>query len=177
MAKNKSKSMQAFSKDIAESWRKERPDLDTKYMILSIYVSRIGRIAETAYNRMCEQDFGIRGTDMRVLYALRRSGAPFALRPTDLYKTTLVTSGAISKQVDRLEALGYVQRLPDPRNGVGSLVQLTSDGYELVNKAVAQQADTTPLIAATEDMTDEDVDAGLHFCEKVLQSLEHNLDL
>ena len=50
------------------------------------------------------------GADMRVLFALRRAGKPYAWRPTDLFRAHLVTSGAITKQVGRLTSLGFVER-------------------------------------------------------------------
>ena len=60
-----------------------------------------------------------------VLAMLRRSGAPYAMRPTDLFEALLVTSGAVTKQVDRLQRRRLVKRLPDPEHGGGFRVQLT----------------------------------------------------
>ncbi|MEV4114992.1 MarR family transcriptional regulator [Nonomuraea sp. NPDC049695] len=43
--------------------------------------------------------------------------------------------GAISKGVDRLEARGWVTRLPNPADRRSSLISLTSDGAALVAEA------------------------------------------
>src|SRR5690606_34252964 len=92
--------------DIAESWRRERPDLDLQDFLLAIFAMRLGRKVDDKYDRMCRERWKISGADMRVLFALRRAGKPYARRPTDLFRALLVTSGAITKQVDRLIDLG-----------------------------------------------------------------------
>src|SRR4051794_41825850 len=43
-----------------------------------------------------------------VLAALRRAGAPYQLTPTALMRTALVTSGAITQRLDRLEEKGPI---------------------------------------------------------------------
>ncbi|MGI8414080.1 MAG: MarR family transcriptional regulator [Solirubrobacteraceae bacterium] len=48
----------------------------------------------------------------------------------------MVTSGAVTKRVDRLERVGLLVREPDPRDRRGVLVKLTSEGLELINQAV-----------------------------------------
>ena len=102
------------ARDIAESWAKERPDLDPVDYLLPIYMVRLGRIVERDGDQMWKKTFGISSPEMRVLLALRRAGGDFSRRPTDLFRALLVTSGAITKIVDRLSADGLVKRRPDP---------------------------------------------------------------
>ena len=61
---------------ITREWKTERPDLDLSDFLFQIYVMRLGRMVDQAYDRMCRARFGISGSDMRVLLALRRSGPP-----------------------------------------------------------------------------------------------------
>lgn len=72
-----------------------------------------------------------------MLAALRRVGAPYALTPTELFKSLLITSGTITKRLVRLEARHLIERRPDPEDGRGSQVYLTPLGKELVDEAVA----------------------------------------
>ena len=44
---------------------------------------------------------------------LRRAGAPYELSAGDLLRTSMVTSGAITNRVDRMEAKGLVARVRD----------------------------------------------------------------
>jgi hypothetical protein len=109
---------QSHIQDIIESWKRERPDLDLSDFLLAIYVMRLGRVVDDVYDRMSRKRLGISGADMRVLFALRRAGKPCARRPTDLFRALLVTSGAMTKQVDRLSDFGFVERLDDLPKGL-----------------------------------------------------------
>ncbi len=104
----------SFIELITVQWQRERSDLDLPNFLLAIYLMRLGTIIELAFGRQCEDRYRVSGSDMRVLFALRRGGPPYVKRPTDLFRALLITSGAITKKVDRLEALGMVERLQDP---------------------------------------------------------------
>jgi DNA-binding MarR family transcriptional regulator len=49
----------------------------------------------------------------------------------------MVTSGGMTKLLDRLETRGLLQREPDPRDRRGKLIALTDDGRALVDEVVA----------------------------------------
>ena len=159
-------------RDISDSWKRERPDLDSSDFLLAIYAMRLGRVLDDAYDRMCRKQFGISGADMRVVFALRRAGRPYARRPTDLYRALLVTSGAITKQVDRLFKLGFVQRLDDPSHAAGSLIQLTAKGLKVANAAADTLASNSPLAPGTRGLSTAERAAGRRFIEEVLLALE-----
>ena len=61
---------------------------------------------------------------------------PFELSPTRLRKYAVLTSGAMTTRLDRLEEAGYVQRSMDPRDRRGILVSLTEEGRELADRAI-----------------------------------------
>ena len=159
-------------RDIAESWARQRPDLRPVDYLLPIYVLRIGRILDRRDDRRCQVLYGVSGAEMRVLFALRRAGEPFARRPTDLFRALLVTSGAITKQGDRLEAAGVVERTSDPDNAAGCLVKLTDPGRNRADaalSAVAQMSITSPLLAS---LTNSERTSLLQICEKILRGYE-----
>ncbi|MDX8467428.1 MarR family transcriptional regulator [Mesorhizobium sp. VK23B] len=119
-----------------EQWRKERPDLDVSPMGV------IGRLNEAssliARDRLAPvfARFGLQHGEFDVLATLRRSGTPYALTPTDLYEATMVTSGAMTARLDRLEKAGLIQRAPHPSDRRGIVVQLTAKGLELIDEAL-----------------------------------------
>lgn len=118
---------------ITAQWRRERPDLDSTPMEV---IGRISRVA-TLIQRELEGVFaqhGLAGGDFDVLATLRRSGAP--LTPGELSRSTMVTTGGMTKRLDRLEALGLIRREPDPRDRRGRLIALTDEGRVLVDRAV-----------------------------------------
>ncbi|WP_296737479.1 MarR family transcriptional regulator [Mesorhizobium sp.] len=120
-----------------EQWKRERPDLDVSPMGV------IGRLNEAssliARDRLAPvfARFGLQSGEFDVLATLRRSGAPYALTPTELYEATMVTSGAMTARLDRLEKAALIQRAPHPSDRRGVVVQLTAKGLELVDEALA----------------------------------------
>lgn len=122
---------------IADQWRRERPDLDPSPMV------PIGRLMQAA--RLIQRDhlqpvfarFGLGPGEFDVLASLRRSGDPYRLTPTALYSQLMITSGAMTNRIDRLEKAGLVERLPDPGDRRGTLVALTAEGKDRVDAAVS----------------------------------------
>lgn len=81
--------------------------------------------------------FGLQQGEFDVLATLRRSGTPYALTPTDLYEATMVTSGAMTARLDRLERAGLIERAPHPSDRRGVVVRLTEKGLALTDEALA----------------------------------------
>jgi DNA-binding MarR family transcriptional regulator len=118
---------------ILEQWATERPDIDTGPMGVIARISRLSRLLEQATGETFEA-FGLTRGGFAVLAALRRSGSPYRLSPGRLRDAALVTSGAITNRIDRLEEQGLVVRLPDPNDRRGMLIGLTSKGQKLIDK-------------------------------------------
>ncbi len=71
-----------------------------------------------------------------LLAALRRAGAPYELNPTQLMRATMLSSGGMTKRLDRMVEAGLVERRPDPGDRRGTLVGLTRRGKTVIDKAV-----------------------------------------
>lgn len=71
-----------------------------------------------------------------VLAALRRAGAPYELNPTQLMRTTMISSGGMTKRLDRLAEAGLVERRLDPDDRRGTLIRLTRRGKATIDKAI-----------------------------------------
>jgi DNA-binding MarR family transcriptional regulator len=81
---------------------------------------------------------GLGNGDFDVLASLRRAGAPYRLTPTELTATMMVTSGAVTKRVDRLEKAGLVRRSVAEHDARGRLIELTPRGVEVVDRLVVK---------------------------------------
>lgn len=120
---------------ILEQWRRERPDLEVSPM------GPIGRLKRCAALLQLKLDkiyleFGLTNWEFDVLATLRRSGEPYCLTPTALFAALMITSGTMTHRIQRLEAAGWVQRVPNRNDARSMLVQLTPAGLELIDRAV-----------------------------------------
>lgn len=122
---------------IIAQWRRERPDIVSASMEL---IGRIQRVAQELRPRLDEvhDRFGLTGESFDVLAALRRSGSPYQLTPTELYQQLMLSSGAVTNRIDRLEADGLVERRSNPDDRRGVRVRLTAKGKALIDRAVAE---------------------------------------
>lgn len=133
---------------ILEQWALERPDLDASPMAVLGRINRLSRELEGPLQRVFGR-FALDRGEFDVLASLLRAGDPYQLTPRALAESMMVTSGAVTKRVDRLERVGLLAREPDPRDRRGVLVRLTPQGLELVNQAVEQHvANEERLLAA-----------------------------
>jgi DNA-binding MarR family transcriptional regulator len=73
--------------------------------------------------------------DFDVLATLRRSGAPYARPAGDLADHTMITSGGLTKRVDRLVARGLVERRPGSADARQRIIALTPAGLETIDAA------------------------------------------
>ncbi len=71
-----------------------------------------------------------------VLATLRRADPTAPLSPVELTRSAMVTSGAISQRLDRLEDRGLVSRTPSQTDGRSVHVALTPGGRTLIDQAL-----------------------------------------
>ena len=116
-------------------WRRERPDLDP--WPFSIF-GRIWRLSSSFLGDAEKwlAPVGLSFEAFSVIVTLRRSGPPYELNPTTLYRESLLSSGAITNRIDRVEVEGLVKRLPDPKDRRGTIVRLTAKGRALADRAI-----------------------------------------
>ena len=130
-----------------EQWAREMPDLDVGPMGV---IGRLNRCAALMHRRLDAtfEKFGLSSWEFDVLASLRRSGAPYRLAPTVLFSQLMVTSGTMTHRLQKLEASGWVQRLPSPDDARSMLVQLSPAGRELVERALLAHVDNEKNIMA-----------------------------
>ena len=81
--------------------------------------------------------WGLTLADFDVLATLSRSAFQRSVNPRDLLAETMITSGAMTTRLDRLEALDCIRRDPDPSDRRGVLISLTETGKVMVEQAFA----------------------------------------
>jgi DNA-binding MarR family transcriptional regulator len=121
---------------IIEAWAERDPQLDAsplevvgRLLLCAGHLQRA--IAEAL--RPFELSFG----DFDVLNTLRRRGDAEGANPSHLAQSSLITTGAMTSRLDRLERAGLVTRSPAPTDRRAVLVRLTARGERLAEQALA----------------------------------------
>jgi len=130
-------------------WQKERPGTELEPMVI------LGRLME-ATNRISEDHIapvfrqnGLKAGEFDVLATLRRSGEPYALTPTQLYRAMMISSGGMTARLDRLEKAGLVRRRPHPQDRRGVLIELTGDGYALIDRMLPDYLEVQKAVVSS----------------------------
>ncbi|TDD80741.1 MarR family transcriptional regulator [Actinomadura darangshiensis] len=119
---------------IQADWRRERPDLDVSPQGV---IGRLHRLAGHLTRELCAVygRYGLSEGEFDVLCALRRAGEPYERVPGELAAHTMVTTGAMTKRLDRLEKAGLVTRRRSDDDQRSRIVALTEPGRELIDRA------------------------------------------
>lgn len=134
-------------------WREELPDLDTRGMAIlgrmRMVTLELRPRVEAVFAR-----FGLDAGEFDVLATLLRAGAPYRLRPTELFRSLLISSGGLTDRLGRLTKAGLITRRPTPDDARSLLVELTSKGREIAERAfredMALEAESLSVLSYTE---------------------------
>lgn len=141
----------------SRQWTRERPEL------AMLPVETIGRLLDAAervirdhMNPLLAAE-GLQVGEFDVLTPLRRSGKPYTLSPTQLYKSAMISSGGMTNRLDRLERAGLIERRPDPNDRRGKQIALTAAGKravdDLIGPMVAMEEQLLSVLTPTEQKT------------------------
>lgn len=143
-----------------QAWRDRDPQLDSSTLAIT------GRLVLCAeyYERVVISvldPFGLSIADFDVLNTLRRVGDQHGSKPSDLARSSLITTGAMTSRLDRLEDAGLIRRTPDPTDRRGVLVRLTPRGRKVAKQALADliDANQTFLNPLTQEQRDSTASA------------------
>ncbi|GAT69777.1 MarR family transcriptional regulator [Planomonospora sp. ID91781] len=141
-------------------WKRERPDIDVWPMGV---IGRISRLSALLGRELKESfaEYGLEPFEFDVLATLRRSGAPYELTAGALLKAAMVTSGAITNRIDRMEAKGLVERVRDGADRRSVRIRLTRRGLELVDEVVGPHVANEERLLAALGPAERDQLAGL----------------
>ena len=132
---------------VISQWETVRPDIDVSPIGVIGRISRLSRLID----RRLAENFGRHGIEnwmYDVLATLRRTGEPYELAAGDLVRQTMVTTGAITHRIDRLEQRGLVERAT-AKDRRKVLVRLTRQGLNLVDEVAVTHMQTEREILAT----------------------------
>jgi DNA-binding MarR family transcriptional regulator len=121
--------------EIVDEVREWLPDLDVSGLPITGRILRLARYLEAG--REAElAPFGLTLADFDMLATLRRRATSEPIKIRDLQQSLMLSSGGMTKRLDRLESAGLIERLPDPNDRRGTLITLSPRGLDLIEEAV-----------------------------------------
>ena len=132
--------------ELQDDWIRQRPDLDPEPMGAVLRIQALAKLFNDLASEKL-QKYQLHWWQYDVLSALRRQGKPFTMAATELADAGMLTSGAMTNRIDRLEQSALVRRLKDDADRRRVLVQLTEKGLGLIESATEArfEAATTSL--------------------------------
>jgi DNA-binding MarR family transcriptional regulator len=128
-------------------WEREFPAMDIATEGLVERIQKLARYLERSMGETAKE-FGLTMQDWELLGALRRVGPPYRLSPSRLADDLMLSSGAMTARLDRLERAGLVKRKPDPDDRRAVRVELTEKGKQTWGAAVDVQSEKERRIAS-----------------------------
>jgi len=156
--------------DIASRYPQIDPEVEGVVGRLSAINKHISRTFDETLAR-----HGLNHGEYRLLLRLTTRTDDNRMTAGELGRALLLSSGAMTNRIDRLETAGLVERVRDPRDRRGVLVALTDSGRTTIDHAVTEQAakeiDVMGVLGAS------DIKQLNKLLRKVLTSLEKTVEV
>lgn len=124
---------------VLDQWRRERPDLDLSPMGVLARLGRVTRLVESEVEAVFVRH-GLRSGEFDVLAALRRSGPPYMMIPSELSAVLMMSRAGMTNRLDRLEQAGLIERRLDPSDRRSFQIVLTTKGREVIDETLTDHA-------------------------------------
>ena len=134
-AKQQSTSAKDGLDNIHGQWQAQGETEDLVPMAVLGRIARLTKYMENAI-ALCHGEFGLGQGEFDVLATLRRSGEPYMLSPSQLYQSMMLSSGAMTSRLDRLENKGLIAREHSKEDRRAVHVSLTTEGKALIDAAL-----------------------------------------
>lgn len=148
-----------------------RPGSDPSGVAVTGRLLRLARHIEQQ-REMQLRSLGLTPADYDVLATLRRREGQTGVNPRNLQRALLVTSGGMTKRLDRLESAGLLERRPDPTDRRGVLIRLSRKGRSCIDRALDVMLETERRVVADAIPKTADRDRLIVLLRRLLHHLE-----
>lgn len=128
--------MDAIDRVVAQ-WDKQKPDLNTLPMAMIGRTMRLAKHLESIVTEV-HKKYDLKLGEFDVLATLLRSGKPYQLTPSELIASMMLTSGAMTNRLDKLEQKGLISREHSKTDRRSIRVRLTARGLKLVEQVMSE---------------------------------------
>jgi DNA-binding MarR family transcriptional regulator len=133
-------------------WAAELPEVDTRGMAILGRARWITLTARPPIEAILKTH-GLDSGEADVLFSLLRSGPPYRLRPTELFRSLMISSGGLTDRLNRLTKAGLIRRASAEGDGRSLPVELTEEGIARAREAFREDMaiEAAMLDGLTED--------------------------
>jgi DNA-binding MarR family transcriptional regulator len=122
---------------VVAQWGEQKPHLDTVPMAILGRFLRLQKHIEAEISA-CHKQFDLTMGEFDVLATLRRAGLPYTLTPSGLLSSMMLTSGAMTNRLDKLESKDLIARVHRTEDRRSVSVGLTEKGLATIDEAIEQ---------------------------------------
>jgi len=119
--------------DLIRLWEVDFPGKDSTPIAIALRMQFLHLVDQQSLQDALEP-FAIGFGEVDVLTRLAQQPPPHRLRPSDLADLCMVTTGAITGRIGRLEKGGHVVRVPSSSDKRILYVEMTANGAELLRR-------------------------------------------
>ena len=123
--------------EIPQGWMPAVEGCDPSTLLITMWAGRLSRRVDAFYQEALRSG-RLKYSDYAVLSLLRFSGG---MSPKRLNAYLAITSGGLTKTIQRLEKRKLVRRQPDPQDGRGTLMFLTKKGERLIVQLLSEDVE------------------------------------
>lgn len=127
--------------------RRISPDVPLDGMAIFGRARRLDRLSREVIEPVHARH-GLDSGEFDVLASLQRAGPPYAVRPTELFRSLLITSGGLTDRLVRLEKRGLIVRERNPDDGRSLIARLTPEGLALIEAAYREDMEAEAAMLA-----------------------------
>ena len=134
--------------EIVDDLHEHYPNLEPVGLPIAGRILRLARYLEARREAQLDS-YGLTPADFDVLATLRRKATSSAINVRELQHSLMLSSGGMTKRLDRLESGGFLERDRDPNDRRGVLIALTDAGRELIDRVLPAVTNAeTELVAS-----------------------------
>lgn len=116
---------------VIAQWHDRRPGSDVSPMAIFMRVFRLSKYLNRSIATVF-RTHGLHDGEFDLLATLYRAGKPEGLTPNALRHAVVLSSGAMTNRLDRLEAAGLIQRVANPADRRSLLIRLSDEGQAVL---------------------------------------------
>ena len=124
--------------EVVQLFARERPDIAPETLRTVCRIIVAGRLLEQRAAALLRSS-RLNYTDFDILGMLRVNGEPYQAQPQELVRRVMISSGAMTTALGRLENAGYVTRRVDPDDRRIKWVILTAEGKAVIDDALTRR--------------------------------------